>query len=118
MKLGNFHILLLGDPENKEEMKLLKNINDRLVNRALKLGGTCSGEHGIGTEKQAYMPLVFNENDLEAMKKLRKAFVCLNPYDDPEKFNPGKIFPKEVVDDKLYGLKNPEFYPTGTKEWA
>ena len=91
---------------------------EKILEICVSVGGTLSGEHGIGTEKQAYMPLVFNENDLEAMKKLRKAFVCLNPYDDPEKFNPGKIFPKEVLDDKSYGLKNPEFYPTGTKEWA
>lgn len=115
---GNIHPAILFDSRKTDEVNKAIQAGEKILEICVSVGGTLSGEHGIGTEKQAYMPLVFNENDLEAMKKLRKAFVCLNPYDDPEKFNPGKIFPKEVLDDKSYGLKNPEFYPTGTKEWA
>jgi glycolate oxidase len=52
------------------------------------MGGTLSGEHGIGTEKREFMTLVFTENDLRAMAGLKQAF-------DPEdRFNPGKVLPK------------------------
>ncbi|RTZ88402.1 MAG: FAD-binding oxidoreductase, partial [SAR324 cluster bacterium] len=53
---GNFHLLFLIDPENEEEeLKLYQPLNDRLVERALRMGGTCTGEHGIGSGKIKYM---------------------------------------------------------------
>ena len=84
----------------------------------VKAGGALSGEHGIGTEKQDYMRLVFNEEDLQAMKKLRAAFVQTDKNVDVEKFNPDKIFPRGPNDGETYRLNDPEFYPTGTEEWA
>ncbi len=85
---GNFHILLLGDPKNKEEMKLLKDINDRLVNRALKLGGTCTGEHGIGMGKKDYLKIEHPTN-INLMKKIKNSF-------DPNNIlNPNKIIDLE-----------------------
>jgi glycolate oxidase len=50
------------------------------------VGGTLSGEHGIGLEKKEYLPLVFNEADLAQMRKVRDAFAPSN------RMNPGKIF--------------------------
>ena len=47
----------------------------------------CSGEHGIGLEKQEYMPLMFTDEDMQAMDKLKLAFATNG------RFNPGKIFP-------------------------
>ena len=53
---GNFHLLFLIDPENEEEeLKRYQPLNDRLVERALRMGGTCTGEHGIGSGKIKYM---------------------------------------------------------------
>ena len=58
-----------------------------MMEYCVEVGGTLSGEHGIGLEKKEYMPLVFNEIDLSQMKKARDAFAPNNL------LNPGKIFP-------------------------
>ena len=50
-------------------------------------GGTLTGEHGVGLEKKEYMPLVFSNKDMEAMRQVRDAFAPEN------RLNPGKIFP-------------------------
>jgi FAD/FMN-containing dehydrogenase len=51
------------------------------------VGGSLTGEHGIGLEKRDFMPLMYTDDDLEAMRKVKKIF-------DPEgRLNPGKIFP-------------------------
>ena len=78
---------MLLDPENKKEVSEAKQLNDKLVNRALKMEGTSTGEHGIGIEKKEYLHLVFSESDLATMSLLRDVF-------DPGRVcNPGKIFP-------------------------
>ena len=55
----------------------------------MEVGGALSGEHGIGLEKQGYLPLVFTDEDLEAMARLKPAFGAAGM------FNPGKIFPTD-----------------------
>lgn len=81
---GNFHLLMLCDPENIKEMKKLKEINDRLVKRAIGMGGTCTGEHGIGLGKKEYLKLE-HPTIIPLMKKLKKTF-------DPNNIlNPDKI---------------------------
>ena len=62
-----------------------------VLKSCVDLGGVLSGEHGIGLEKKEYMPLVFANRDMDAMKKLRDAFAPGN------KINPGKIFPDGEV---------------------
>ena len=57
------------------------------------LGGTISGEHGIGLEKQHYMPLIFSENDLLFMKRVQLLF------DPLDLSNPGKVFPETMKTD-------------------
>ena len=52
---GNFHMLYLVDPDSPEEMAEARRLNERLVHRALDMGGTCSGEHGVGIGKMAYL---------------------------------------------------------------
>jgi glycolate oxidase len=53
----------------------------------IELGGSITGEHGVGLEKKAYIGLLFNETDLDAMKRVRQGF-------DPDgRFNPAKLFP-------------------------
>src|SRR5690606_22883724 len=52
---GNFHVLCIVNPADAAEMHVAKAMNERLVRRALAMGGTCSGEHGIGFGKMAYL---------------------------------------------------------------
>ena len=84
---GNFHLLFLIDPENEEEeLKRYQPLNDRLVERALRMGGTCSGEHGIGSGKLKYMEAEHGDS-LELMRQIKQAF-------DPHNLmNPGKVLP-------------------------
>jgi FAD/FMN-containing dehydrogenase len=57
----------------------------------VSVGGTLSGEHGIGLEKKHFMPLVFSDEDMAAMQQVRDAFAPAN------RINPGKIFPDGVA---------------------
>ena len=84
---GNFHLLFLIDPENEEEeLKLYQPLNDRLVERALRMGGTCTGEHGIGSGKIKYMKAEHGDS-LDLMRQIKQAF-------DPDNLmNPGKMLP-------------------------
>ena len=84
---GNFHLLFLIDPDKEEEeMQLYQPLNDRLVERALRMGGTCTGEHGIGSGKIKYMESEHG-NSLELMRHIKRAL-------DPDNLmNPGKLIP-------------------------
>ena len=115
---GNIHPAILFDGRKKTEVNQAIRAGGEILEVCVKAGGALSGEHGIGTEKQDYMRLVFNEEDLQAMKKLRAAFVQTDKNVDVEKFNPDKIFPRGSNDGETYRLNDPEFYPTGTEEWA
>jgi len=81
---GNFHLIMLGDPNNSKEMEKLKQINDRLVKRAIHMGGTCSGEHGIGLGKKDYLKIE-HPTLIPLMQNVKKTF-------DPNNIlNPDKI---------------------------
>ena len=84
---GNFHLLFLIDPENEEEeLKRYQPLNDRLVERALRMGGTCTGEHGIGSGKIKYMEAEHGDS-LKLMRQIKQSF-------DPDNLmNPGKMLP-------------------------
>jgi len=84
---GNFHLLFMIDPKNEEEdLKRYQPLNDRLVERTLRMGGTCTGEHGIGSGKLKYMHAEHGES-LELMRMIKNTF-------DPENLmNPGKVIP-------------------------
>ena len=62
-------------------------IGGEILELCVEVGGVLSGEHGIGLEKQEYMPLMFTDVDMEAMARLRPSFAT------DSLFNPGKIFP-------------------------
>ena len=82
---GNFHLIMLLDPENEKEVSEAKRLNDKLVNRALKMEGTSTGEHGIGIGKKEYLKIEQGLS-LEVMSQIKKAI-------DPKNImNPGKIF--------------------------
>jgi FAD/FMN-containing dehydrogenase len=84
---GNLHPILLFDRGREgEEERVLQAAYEMLL-VCVEAGGTLSGEHGIGSEKSEFMGLVYSDEDLVAMKRLRAVF---NP---DELCNPGKIFP-------------------------
>ena len=74
---GNLHPCILFDERVRDEVRKVIQAGERILEICVNHGGALSGEHGIGIEKQAYMPLVFTEADMDAMKRLREAF--LNP---------------------------------------
>ena len=82
---GNLHPTILTDETNKEEMERVHKAVDEIFEVALKLGGTLSGEHGIGIAKQKYLEKEFGEAGIEALEAVKKAL-------DPKNLlNPGKI---------------------------
>jgi len=83
---GNFHMLLMIDLNDGDEIKRAEDLLERLVERALAMGGTCTGEHGIGQGKMKYLPAEHGEPALAAMRAIKRA---LDPLDI---LNPGKIF--------------------------
>ena len=81
---GNFHVLCVVNPDDPEEMKVAKAMNERLVHRALAMGGTCTGEHGVGFGKMDYLEEEHGEA-IEVMKAIKRAL-------DPQNLmNPGKM---------------------------
>ncbi len=83
---GNFHVIFSIDPASAAEMAEVEAINARLVERALAMDGTCTGEHGIGLGKMTWLAKELGEGTIEVMRMLKRA---LDPQD---LFNPGKIF--------------------------
>jgi D-lactate dehydrogenase (cytochrome) len=82
---GNFHVIFSIDPNRPEEMVEVEAINTRLVQRALDMEGTCTGEHGIGIGKQDWLVAELGEA-VDVMRTIKRA---IDPLD---LFNPGKIF--------------------------
>lgn len=85
---GNLHPNIITDKRNIEEMKRAENAVSEIFEAAVSLGGTLSGEHGIGTLKAPYMEMELGEAGLDLMKKVK------NAWDPNNILNPGKIFPK------------------------
>jgi len=81
---GNFHLMYLIDPASPGEMAEARRLNERLVARALAMGGTCTGEHGVGYGK---MPFLEAEHggSLEVMRAIKRAL------DPDNRMNPGKV---------------------------
>ena len=82
---GNFHLSLMVDMTDDDEVKAAKHLCERLVERALAMDGTCTGEHGIGQGKMKYLSKELGETTLAAMVAIKQA---LDPQDI---MNPGKI---------------------------
>ncbi len=85
---GNLHPLMTFDASQPGILDRVHAAGDDLIKACVAVGGSLSGEHGIGLEKRDYMPLIFDEVGLDAQARLREAF-------DPEgRLNPGKILPE------------------------
>ena len=84
---GNLHPLILYDDSLEGDLEKVEEIGGEILKLCVEVGGSLSGEHGIGSDKKCYMPLMFNEIDLETMQWVRSVF---NP---KGLANPEKIFP-------------------------
>jgi len=82
---GNFHVLFLVDPENQAELQEAESFNQRMVQRALDLEGTCTGEHGIGLGKREFLKQEYGD----AWDVMRAIKTTLDPHN---LMNPGKVF--------------------------
>jgi glycolate oxidase len=84
---GNLHPLILYDESVPGALEKVEALGGEILKLCVRVGGSISGEHGIGADKNCYMPDMFTEADLATMMLVRKAF-------DPKQLaNPGKMFP-------------------------
>ena len=84
---GNIHPLILFDERDPDQVKRALMAGDEILTKCVELGGSVTGEHGIGAEKIDFMEKQFAKDDLEAMKMLRTVF------DPHQRCNPHKMFP-------------------------
>ena len=84
---GNIHPILLYDERDRDETERVVAAGREILRECVRLGGSLTGEHGIGVEKVALMPLIFTPDDLRTMEAVRAVF------DPDDRCNPNKIFP-------------------------
>ena len=87
---GNLHPNILFDMRIPGELDRVIEAGAATLRACTELGGSITGEHGVGIEKKAYIGLLFSEQDLEAMSRIRKVF------DPDNRFNPAKLFPTPI----------------------
>ncbi len=84
---GNLHPLILYNPSMPSVEERVRDLGAEILKECLSVGGSITGEHGVGADKRCYLDWMFQSEDLEAMRLVREAF-------DPSNLaNPGKIFP-------------------------
>ena len=82
---GNFHVSVVYDPSKENQYKYIRAFSNKLIEKALEMDGTITGEHGIGLQKKEYL-LKQHPDNISLMKSIKKSF-------DPNNIlNPGKIF--------------------------
>lgn len=87
---GNFHTLMLFDPSQEEQRREAERLNQFMVDTALSMEGTCTGEHGVGTGKMKYLEKELGIEALRTMKSIKQALDANNI------MNPGKLIPPHV----------------------
>jgi glycolate oxidase len=98
---GNLHPMVLYDRKIAGQEHTAEELAFSILRRCVEAGGSITGEHGVGQEKKAFMPVMFAEPDLETMQRLRCAF-------DPQRLaNPDKVFPRP----RLCGEKTGAYEP-------
>ena len=84
---GNLHPFICFDSRSAEEVLRVKEAGRELMETCVRAGGTITGEHGVGFDKRDFLPLIFSNDDMDVMLRVRRAF-------DPDGLcNPGKIIP-------------------------
>ncbi len=84
---GNLHPLILFDGREPGALEKAETLAGEILKLCVRLGGSITGEHGVGVEKREYLPEMFNATDMDAMRNLR---LSIDPF---ELSNPGKMFP-------------------------
>jgi glycolate oxidase len=84
---GNLHPLIMFDARDRSERERVVRAAKDLMAKCVEMGGSITGEHGVGVEKNELMPLIFSEDDLEMQRRMKEVF---NP---SGLFNPGKVLP-------------------------
>ncbi|MGB4738429.1 MAG: FAD-linked oxidase C-terminal domain-containing protein, partial [Fuerstiella sp.] len=84
---GNLHPILLFDERDARQVQRVMLASDEILSKCIELGGSVTGEHGIGVEKISFMNRLFTETDLEVMDGVRRVF---NP---DGRCSPGKMLP-------------------------
>ncbi len=92
---GNLHPIVLFDRTDPSQSERAHRAVEEIMKLSLAYGGVISGEHGIGIEKQEFMPFLFSDDDMGAMAALHSAL------DPKDLFNPGKIFPRKLDANEL-----------------
>jgi glycolate oxidase len=92
---GNLHPNILFDLRDAGVMDQVEGAGEEMLYAVVEMGGTLSGEHGIGIEKNAFMPWIYSADDLEAMLRVKRAL------DPAGLMNPGKIFPDPEREPRL-----------------
>ncbi|MFD1587344.1 FAD-binding oxidoreductase [Halorientalis brevis] len=92
---GNVHYTTLVDRDDPDDVAVGEQIYEAVVEKAIELGGTCTGEHGVGRGKRQYLELEHGADSVEAMRALKRA---LDPRDT---LNPGKIFPETAKGERV-----------------
>jgi glycolate oxidase len=92
---GNLHPNILFDLRDDGVLQQVEHAGEEMLRAVVELGGTLSGEHGIGIEKNAFMPWIYEPDDLEAMLRVKRVL------DPAGLLNPGKIFPDPEREPRL-----------------
>jgi glycolate oxidase subunit GlcD len=88
---GNLHPNILFDRNDPDELARVERASKEIMSLCVEVGGTITGEHGVGVDKRGYMSLVLDEEELDAMRAVKRIF-------DPDAlFNPGKVLPDPPV---------------------
>jgi glycolate oxidase len=104
---GNLHPLICYDDLDADQLRRAKLANDELLEAAIALGGSVTGEHGVGLDKAGKLPLQYGEADLNFMYRLRRVF-------DPDRImNPDKLLPAHPACGEGFRPKRPAL-PAGT----
>lgn len=93
---GNLHPIILFDQRNERQFRDTVRAADEIIEFCISVGGSITGEHGVGMEKDRLMPLLFSEDDIDLMKRVRAVF---NP---TGLLNPGKILPTSKGCGEIY----------------
>jgi glycolate oxidase len=84
---GNLHPLILFDGREPGALERAEALAGQILRMCIEMGGSITGEHGVGAEKRDYLPVMFSPDEMDCMRRLRAAF------DPLEIANPGKMFP-------------------------
>jgi glycolate oxidase len=88
---GNLHPLILFDGRQPGALERAEALAGQILRLCLEMGGSITGEHGVGVEKRDFLPEMFNADEIDCLQRIRAAF-------DPDQLsNPGKMFPGDAA---------------------